>query len=236
MNYIPAHQFEIRFTNMLDFPTCMYDIVAPFVQLTTGLRIENENSHNAIIHLFFKDTFDTISIRWDRIIYKSENHKENLIGSKSFFQEPFLNLFNKIRESKHFGQIKNILYYSMFIKINGEMTLDEASDNFLKNYFKNGITNIIPQKTDIGITIERLTHSGQISLNMGPYSGPMEIQKHGKGNFIIEDLETLKNITGFGEIVILNILRNTNSFSFGDYKDLHSEAKSIVEKSWSNEQ
>ncbi|TXJ92150.1 hypothetical protein [Flagellimonas pelagia] len=236
MNYIPAHQFEIRFTNILDFPSCMYDIVAPFVQLTTGLRIENENSHNAIIHLFFKDTFDTISIRWDRIIYKSENHKDNLVGSKSFFQEPFLNLFAKIKGSKHFGQIKNILYYSMFININEQIDLEESRKRFSENYFKDGINNIIPLKTDIGIVIEKTTSSGQVSLNMGPYSGPMEIQKHGKGNFIIEDIDTLKNITGFGEIIILNILRNTNSFSFNDYKDLHLEAKSLTEQSWSNEQ
>ncbi len=235
MIYLPVHQLEIRYSHLLGFPNCIYSTISPFVKLASGIRIENENTHNAVIHLFFKDSFDTISVRWDRLIYKSESHKQDLTASNQFIQEPFFNLFGKIEETEGFGVITNVLYYSIFTRIKSTSEMESIRSDFEKRFFLDGFDKIIPDKTDVGVIIERHNPEKQLTINIGPYTGPQEIEKHGRGNFNIDDPETLSKISSIGEMMTLNLLHFTNKFNFSDFKNLHKEALSLVKQNWKDE-
>ena len=58
----PMHQFEIRYSNILDFPNVIGEAVAPFIKLSSKIKIDDEYSHKQQIVLDFELDFYIITL------------------------------------------------------------------------------------------------------------------------------------------------------------------------------
>jgi hypothetical protein len=224
---VPHHQFEIRYTTILNFPNVIRTTLAPFVKLAKRINIENEGIHNERITLAFDDEYYQIIVTWDRLIIRYEGDKENLSKNNSIIEEPFFNILGKIRELDNFGEINNLLYYS-FIIHPMEISKKELLQNFTTKYLNN-TNKIIDHTSDVAVILEKNSDSEQISLNFGPYFGEEDLKKR---NIIVKHpliTEIAKNLGLCCEYKFFNHLKTV---SFADYKEITKTENSLIQKIW----
>lgn len=224
---VPHHQFEIRYTTILDFPLLIKTPLAPFVKLTKRINIDNEGSHNERITLFFDDDYFQIIISWDRIIFRFEGDKESLPKNNSIVEEPFFNILSKIKQHDNFGEINNLLYYSFFIQ-----PMDITKDNLIKKFTSKYLVNyhkIIDNPTDVGITLDSNSNGKQTSINFGPYLGEEDLKKR---NIIVKNPAVTEVSKGLGLCCEFKFFNLTKTISFSDYKDISKIEKQYIQKVW----
>lgn len=224
---VPHHQFEIRYTTILDFPNVIRTPIAPFVKLAKRINIDNEGSHNERITLAFDDEYYQIIITWDRIIIRYEGDKDNLSKNNSIIEEPFFNILGKIRDLDNFGEINNILYYS-FIIHKLDIEKEELLKKFISKYL-NSTPKIINNPTDVAVTLENNVGGKQITLTFGPYFGEDDLKKR---NIIVKNPEVNELAKDMGiccEFKFHNLLKTVN---FTDYKEITETEKGYIQKIW----
>lgn len=225
----PIHQFEIRFSNILNFPLIIRDAIAPFAKLASHIGIDNENSHRERITLFFDEQHYQIVILWDRIFIKVENNGYfSLNENNSIIEEPFFNLFSKISELKGFGEIKNCLFLSIFV-YPMEDDLDVVIKNFTQKYFTKNSLYLLPNYSDIGISIEKKDEKSQIFLNFGPYIGIDDLRKK---NIDIKNQELLKELECTGEMFEYKYFENNTNINFKLYKNIFQKQDEYITRLW----
>ena len=84
---IPYIQYEIRYSNILNFTGWVRDIVNPFVKVATSISLDAPNSHRERIILNFDDEYMQMFVTWDRIIFKSEGDM-NTMARLSLVRNP----------------------------------------------------------------------------------------------------------------------------------------------------
>jgi hypothetical protein len=223
----PHHQFEIRYTAILDFPNIIRKPISPFVKFAKKITVDNEGSHNERITLSYDDEYYQIIINWDRIILRFEGDKENLGKNNSIIEEPFFNIFKKIREQDNFGEINNTLYYSFIInpiKIEHDELLRKFKSKYLTNY-----QNIVEQPTDIAVTLENKIENKQITITFGPYFGNEDLKKR---NIFVKNPIVTNGENDLGICMDLKILNITKTVNFNDYKELTKIESNYLEKLW----
>jgi len=118
-NFHPIHQFEIRYSNILNFTSTIRDTIAPFVRLADKISIDFENTVNERISLVFNNEKYHVSIMWDRILFKSiDMDVFQFSENNSLIEEPFFNIFKKVTEMSGFGDVRNFLFFFNNIKKN----------------------------------------------------------------------------------------------------------------------
>ena len=224
---VPHHQFEVRYTTILDFSNVIRTPIAPFVKLAKRINIENEGSHNERITLAFDDEYYQIIVTWDRLIIRYEGDKDNLSKNNSIIDEPFFNILGKIKELDNFGEINNTLYYS-FIIHQIDITKEELLKKFIAKYLIN-TQKILNDPTDVAVTLENKIGGTQITLNFGPYFGEDDLKKRNitVKNPIVNELA--KSLGLCCEFKFHNLLK---TISFADYKEITKTEKEYIQKIW----
>lgn len=224
----PIHQFEIRYSNILNFPHVIGEVLAPFVKLADRLNIDQENSHQEKLTLFFDEEQYIIITTWDRIILKKENLTQDLAENNSILESPFLDIFAKLKEVKEFGEISNFLFYSFNVNI-VDKEINEVKDGFINQRLDKSFINKMPNISDVGISIEFKEKNGRLLLNSGPYVGIEDLQKRNH-NLVFPIPEELVEKTG--ELVEFRYHESGKKFTFGMYKEIKKIQDSYLNKLW----
>lgn len=225
----PVHQFEIRFSNILNFPIVIRKAIAPFVKFASRIVIDNENSHQERITLFFDEQQFQISITWDRIFIKSESDSYfSLNENNSIIEEPFFNIFSKITDLEEFGEVNNFLFFSIFVNPI-EKELDTIISNFTKKYLTENSLSILSDYSDAGIAIEKQKDTSFLFLNFGPYIGLDDIRKK---NVDVKNNELIKRLDCVGEMLEYKYFEHNKNISFKKYKEIFENQTEYIIKLW----
>jgi len=224
---VPFHQFEIRYTKILNFQALIKEVIAPFVPMAVDVLLENENrvQHCRYTLLFAEYS---IIVTWDRLLIKYEGDLKALIESNSIIEEPFFNLFNKIKGLGSFGNVVNCLSATHIIN-HTEINHTEIKKDFIGKYLnKPNIERIVSNPTDIAIVLEKNTDERQIIVQFGPYIGIVDLHKRN----IFPNPDKFKNLNIVGEMTEIKIFETLKSISFAKYKELLKMTIEYQESLW----
>ena len=127
---VPFHQFEIRYTKILNFQALIGEIIAPFAPMALDILLENENAIQLCRYTLLFPGYSII-VTWDRVFIKYEGDLKVLTENNSIVEEPFFNLFNKIKESIFFGNVLNCLCVTIIVN-HSDKNKSEIINDFLK--------------------------------------------------------------------------------------------------------
>ncbi len=213
---IPFHQFEIRFTKILDFQASIKEVLAPFIPMAIDVIPENENVVQRCRYTLLFEGFSII-VMWDRVFFRYEGDLDILVENNSIVEEPFFNLFSKIKELKSFGNVQNCLCATNFINhFNKDLT--NINNDFWARYLnKINLEKVVRNPTDVAIVLEKNTDGKQINVQFGPYLGMTDLQKR---NISPQDENILKHVHEVGEMTEIKIFELLKLVSFAKYKEL----------------
>lgn len=222
---VPIHQFEIRFTPLIDFARISKEIIGPYVKLTTKFNIEFENTVNQKINLLFEPQGYSIHLYWDRIFLKTSLGFSQLENSTSILNEPFLNILNKLKNLDSFGTVDSFIFYAIVIKIQEKTSFDEIVKEFKSKYFSEHINEIMNDSQDCAVILEKTKNDIIYGSTFGPYKGLEDLKRR---NIILvnDDLEYSQP----GLMMELKINGSQSDITSRFYKDLVKSANLMVEK------
>ncbi len=225
--FVPAHQFEIRFTNLINFPFIIREVLSPFVPLAKAIQIERENTLQARFTL----TFDTYSVLvfWDRVVFRFEGDTSTLLENNSIVEEPFFNIFSKIKELKDFGTITNMLHYTVCMNIIEGKTKEVVVNDFSKMYLNESTKKIMSNPNDLGIILEDKIGSIGININFGPYTGIDDLKNR---NITPVTDHIIENSAKFGEFAEIKLVETSKIANFKKYKELSTLSNDYLKKLW----
>lgn len=225
---VPFHQFEIRYTKILNFQTLIKEVIAPFIPMALDILIENENAVQRSRYTLLFEGYSII-VTWDRVLIKYEGDLKVLNENNSIVEEPFFNLFYKIKDLGSFGNVENCLCATHIIN-HTEKNQANIKKDFSGTYLnKNNIEKIISNPTDIAIVLEKNTDGKQITVQFGPYIGIADLQKR---NIFPQNQDVIKHINIIGEMAEIKILEILKSISFAKYKELLKLTLEYQEALW----
>ncbi|WP_192466535.1 hypothetical protein [Euzebyella marina] len=226
-------QFEIRFTRIIDFPKSVYDEISPFAGLSTTIEIANElSSKDCMISLLFADDFTEIHIKWDRVFFKCTTHKDDWLKNNNFVEEPFLNLFKRLKASKNFGKISNILFLGVFVEdaSGKDLNIERINKNFAEKYLTETCANgVLKGFSDVGIVFDKKESTSEVNVQFGPYKGLEDLKKLG---FETKDMVLAEKISKPSQIMKYKYLQLTDSLNFAKFKSIYQAAVKIVDSQW----
>jgi hypothetical protein len=147
----PVFQYEIRFNHILDFAQLGKKVLAPFVKLSKGIKVENHNMVDERITLEFEDNY-AIVVTWDRILIRAQGNIDRFHNANSPIEMPFFSIVEKLKDLEDFGSIQNALLAINYIKYLGTDSQD-LTKLFMDKAVKETTTSILENTTDIAITI-----------------------------------------------------------------------------------
>jgi hypothetical protein len=228
----PVHQFEIRYSTIINFTSVVRPVIAPFVKLASRVIIDNENLITEKITLIFDDEFYHISVFSDRIIFRCERFDtSDLANNNSFIEEPFFNIYDKISQLPDFGTTNSILYFTFYVNTQTSKKIETLRKEFIEsNFSSNSCVSMISGLTDIAVTLEAKEEDGSaLSISTGPYLGIEDINKR---NFNISDKKLLGELENLGQIIDYKHFMLTSKANFGLYKGLNRKANTIIRQRW----
>ncbi len=221
-------QFEIRYNHILNFSQIARKILSPYVRLADSIKIENQgNIEERVIFNFESDDY-LIIVGWDRILIKGQGDIRKFTKDNSVFQTPYLNMLDKIRELEEFGAIQNILLASNYVK-ELKYSEDELVQKFMQKTLNNSTFDILDQKTDVAVTIEKKITGDETALSFGPYFGVSELKSR---PITLVDPEKLEGVDFKGAMVEYKHFQTVTDVSFDDFVNMVKTANIIVEKVW----
>lgn len=214
INY-PKFQFEVRYTNILNFSLTARNVVSPFLKLAKSFNIFNQGMLEEQIKLNFDDDAFAIDLRWDRIILIAEKDisrfSDNNSPVKTFFQ-----ILDKLSKESSFGVITNYLFWVTLVKIMPE-NYSAILANFKKNNLNPNVDIFIQDPDDISIVLEKKDGQKLTSIAIGPFS-QTDIINRGLIPFKSPELQGLINSVGL--IMELKIFESSSSVDFTIFKEL----------------
>jgi hypothetical protein len=230
MHLTAVHQYEIRYSNILTFSQFGKDIISPFVQLATSVEVAHENTFREKITLSFDENYQII-ISWDRIILRKEGIIDNLSRRNSVIEEPFYSILSKLKTLSGFGQIRNMLYFSYWVRPNEDLNKEEIVDRFKTRYLSTNSIDIQPEMTDLAIHIESFGELKQTFITIGPYLGINDLVKQ---QIDINDEKLKKDLECIGDAIIFKYFELAKVASFSEYKDIAKLEQEYINKIWEN--
>jgi len=225
---VPFHQFEIRYTKILNFQVLIKEAIAPFVQLAIDIIIENENAIQFCRYTLLFPGY-SITVTWDRVLFKYEGNLKVLTENNSIIEEPFFNLYNKIKEIATFGSVTNCLSATHIIN-HTEKEQAEIKKEFFGAYLnKTNIEKIISNPSDVAIILEKNIDGKQITVQFGPYVGKADLQRR---NILTQNQDIEKHLNTVGEMAEIKIFEILKSISFSKYKELIKMTIEYQESLW----
>ncbi|MFH0756354.1 MAG: hypothetical protein V2B15_03605 [Bacteroidota bacterium] len=206
----------------------MREVMAPFVPMAQDVKLENENNINCKCTLVFS-TFN-IYASWDRLIIRYDGVLEGLSDNNSIVQEPFFNLFGKIKETRGFGKVINCLCATIFVNHMKGAKKEELVGGFVEKHLKmDHISRLVDKPSDTCIVLERNTEGRQVTISYGPYLGIEDIQKR---SGLPKNPEVLDHLDIFGEMIEVKIFETDSSPEFRTYKRFLDETINFKNLIW----
>ncbi len=225
----PMHQFEVRYSSILDFPNVIGEALAPFIKLSSKVNIEHEYSHKQRIILQFAQDFYTITVSWDRIIIQTNGFSDGLNENNSIVENPFFDIIAKIKNLKAFGEINNILFFTMILNIK-DKDLMVIKKNFYDKYFCSFAQGLLPSIEDSALVLEHHKDKYQIHLSIGPYSGAHDLKKR---SITVSNPKVKKEeIESYGEMIEFKYYEELKTISFSKYKEISKIQNENISKIW----
>lgn len=225
---VPFHQFEIRFSKLLDFASAVKEIVAPFVPMALDVQLENENSINCKCRLIFSEYH--LYISWDRLIIKYDGDLSSLRENNSIVEQPFFNLLGRIENTKGFGEISNCLIVSLFIEHFGDLKESDIVENFTDKYFKmENLDELFSNPSDACLILEKRVEDKQINIQYGPYLGIEDIRKRIE---MPRNQDVINQLDKIGEMLEVKIFETKSAVTFKDYKQYLDMTLNYAMKIW----
>jgi hypothetical protein len=195
-NICPFHQFEIRFSPILNFSSHSKEILAPYMQRASSFQVETENTINEKISLNFEQDSYSIVLWWDRLIFRTTVGIDNLITSNSIVDEPFLQIFKKLKEISSFGKVVSVLFYTLSVNVKNVESVAESTKLLVDKYLKrNELECVLPGFNDIAVVWERKDTKGETNITCGPYQGVADFNK--RNVFVTQkNIELLSDVGG----------------------------------------
>jgi hypothetical protein len=206
----------------------MGEVISPFVPMALDIITENEK---AVQHCRYTLLFQgySIIVTWDRVLIRYEGDLKVLTENNSIIEEPFFNLFDKIKNIGSFGNVLNCLCVTHIINHFDTVPTDINKD-FIGDYLnKINIEKIITNPTDVSIILEKNTEGKQITLQFGPYVGIIDLQKR---NIFPQNPDIEQHLNIVGEMAEIKILEMLKSISFAKYKELLKMTFEYQESLW----
>ncbi len=227
--HVLLHQFEIRFSNMLDFPKSVNTVLSPFVKLATRVGISNENSRNEIIELRFEPEFYKIRVYWDRVVITTQIPLEKQILNNSVIEEPFLNIFDKISQLDSFGSVKNILHYTIILALKNNKSRNESFQEIKKHYLTNNTKKLLSDFDEIGISLSKSSDSEIEEIQIGNFVGKQDFERR---NIEFFDKSIEKLLEESGELLEIKFFEKKDNIRFSDYKKITQKALNKINMLW----
>ncbi len=232
MNYNTfIHQFEVRYTPILDFSDQIKSIITPFTHLANRFRISNDNTINFRIDLYFESDFYQISILWDRIFIIAEQDLDSLAEKNSVVEEPFFNILSQIKKISTFGSIANFIYLAIVVE-NGKFkskNKDELVNEMRDSYFKSILSPISANCKDFVINFKSSFENEEIEYSIGPFVGESDFNTRG---FEIKNPSNREKLDSIGEFFSIKIFNKGRYVSFKKYQELAKQVKNTIYELW----
>jgi len=224
--FIPSHQFEIRFTEILDYSK-LKSTINPFAKIASNVQIQNENTHFERTIFVFQDISAQIHVFWDRIMFTIEGSEFKSPDKNEFIIKTFFKIFETLKKSELFGVVKNILYFKILLKeIKDE---PEVCKTISEKNISSSFRSIFPGFNDLGIYTEYEYKNAQVFFNYGNYKGLNDLKRR---NINIGNLEVVKKASFTGEMIEFKYHDITANVSLTNYIDIVKYEMSQVEKLW----
>lgn len=228
--FVPRHQIEIRFSNILDFPNVIKPIVSPFVNFASNVKISNEGSVKEVITLDFKNEGYQILALWDRLVLIYQGDTALLSESNSLIEDPFFQIFKLLKKSASFGGVRNFLVTSVYVLLN-EKSFEANNEDFKKKYYSDFFSEIVKETIDTSVSGETFKDEVQMIYNFGPFKGVADLNQR---NIEIQLEDYFQLFDKSGIIIEAKQFELTNNIDFNLYKKRLSDEIKIVEQLWSS--
>jgi hypothetical protein len=236
--FVPVHQFEIHFSALLNLPHTAQRVIAPFIPLCKDFRVENEFSANTQYTLIFANY--QIFLRNDKLIFRYEGELDLLSEQGSIVQNPFFEIFVRLKDSELFGTVKLKLMFFIFVKPDKEWNVGDVPDEKEKiteakkvseKYLnEKNIFGLVDKLTDLSVNLESTEGAETLSMTFGPYFGILDINKR---NIVLVTKEMIDRSQTMGDMCELKIIDNDHdNVNFGRYKLLMSKAQEHINRLW----
>ena len=148
-------------------------------------------------------------------------------------EEPFLNLFQKLKTSPHFSKVLNILYFGVFVyQADSEKTLLEYTESYSTKILTKKGKDVLQGFTDVATIFERKVENKEESVTYAPYIGLNDIKKLG---FNITDVSLAAKLSVPGEIFTYKCLQIKDKIDFSTFKELNSTAQNLIAHQWNHQ-
>lgn len=228
-NICPLHQFEIRFTPILNFAAISKEIIGPYIQRTSTFQLENENTINEKLNLNFENDSYSIILWWDRLILRTTVGVNDLDKSNSIAQEPFFSIFDKLKSNTSFGKVNNTLFFTLSVNVKELKDVQESLNEITSRYLQSDVVEkILPEFNDTAVVLEKRNSKQEKTITFGPYQGINDFKKR---NIEITQ-QNIKLLSGIvGTMIEYKVVSyETTSIDFKFYKDSLIAFNSTLEK------
>jgi hypothetical protein len=229
MNYIvPLHQFEIRYSQLINFAVSIKEVLAPFIPMSTNITVEKENSSPHTKYTLLFDSSYSILVTWDRLVLKYEGDIELLSQNSSIAESPFFAIYEKIQSLEEFGKVLNCLSFTVFINKQGK-ELEEIVKNFKSKYLQNSTDHILSNPTDFGVVLDKKIEEQQVSVRFGPYVGLQDLLNRA---IHVQSPDMINEVVCVGEMAEIKIFEPVTSINFSKYKKIIKSSTEYIDKLW----
>jgi hypothetical protein len=222
------HQFEVRYTGMLNFSNIGKNIVGPYVQLANRISIENEGRINERLRLHFDSDSYHIDVHWDRLVLRYEGDLGVLIERNSIIEEPYFSILGKLQEQDTFGHLTDHLAYTIFVKVINK-SREEIFERFNSKMITQYASELVEGFTDTAVTIERISDELEENITYGPYLGISDILRR-VSDFSHKSLPFEADARGV--ICEVKMLKRDSNIDFKIYKSLVTKILGLNKGEW----
>ena len=222
------HQFELRFDPILDFPQKIKTVLVPYARIFPNINIVKENSVGEQITFIADQEFYNLSIYWDKIILRYEGDPFNLVTANSIIEDPFIEIFKKIRELDSFGNVTNVLFYTLFLNADSSNDLEKITESFKENFLSTAIAETVKDVNDIVVTFETENDEFLRRLDIKVYKGINDLINRKVSLNRIESLAASEQKGSMIEFKFID--KSVTDFSFSDYKRITNIFKEEINK------
>ncbi|CAN5367332.1 hypothetical protein BH23BAC1_BH23BAC1_20490 [soil metagenome] len=168
-------QFEIRYTEILDFEYIYKEIFSPYLKFATA-NISNRGTYEEFIVLTFTDESTFIDCRKDRIIFVFDDKRENVFNPNGLTFN-FFSILKTLTEQKSFGKITNVIFgeWSIF---ESKGSQSEIRSRFRERYLLNLPVISDYKVDDLSVISNYKFDSKIINIAFGPYNPEHDINKY----------------------------------------------------------
>lgn len=225
---VAVFQYEIRYNHILNFSQIGRKILAPFVKLAQGVKLENQNTINERIALDFEEENYVIIVSWDRILIKGQGNLDSFTVKNSPIETPFFSIFDQISSLAEFGAVQNVLLAVNHIK-KFEIEEDELLSMFMEKSMLKSTSTVLNDITDASITLESKKTGNEIFISYGPYFGKDELMRRALRP---DNIEKLDSTDFLGVLLEYKQFKQAGVVNFHEFVSMTKVSNEIIDKIW----